>query len=88
MNGTQNLTFEQGLVVGILAANEYQRGLPNWGVGRSPADTLNAVVDYSREVLAKFQGVVVPHFPDGIPAEALEEVDSAVLDLVEANLLP
>lgn len=88
MDGTQNLTFEQGLVVGILAAKEYQRGLTNWGISRNPGETLNVVVDFSREVLAKFNGMVAPHFPRGIPAEALEEVDGAVLDLIEANLLP
>jgi len=92
MGNTKNLTFEQGVVVGVLTKQAFQdvyERLSRTGVSSQshPIQILDALAAGFKDLIEKSSRGAVLHFPDGIPPEAFEEVDVIIGQLTDAGLI-
>ncbi|GEM_PF-3126797 len=74
------LSFEQGVVVGIIAMCEFRKAMDTGGGSFRPEA-------FMRGLVAKHGGKKAPGFPEGIPVETLMYTDTVVRSLTLANVI-
>lgn len=83
---TERLTFEQGVIIGIIAAT---KAMGNMDATLPGADNVQDAYrqgeDFFQRLVKEYTGKVVPGYPEGIPREALLATDDLVRQLVMAN---
>ena len=74
-----NPSFEQGVVVGMIAMHEFRKAMKAGSGFRSDA--------FMKSLTSKYANKKVPLFPNGVPVEVMEYTDEVMLSLTLARTL-
>lgn len=85
---TTNLTYEQGLVIGLIMAGQVHRNMHRLLASVASVEgAYDAGVNFFKELETKYTGKVLPEFPEGVPTAAFDPVDEFVTKLLMADEL-
>lgn len=87
----EKFTPQQATAAAILVVVKAAEELAHQGFapGEAPhAYPYEGGKEWFRRFVAQYAGEVIPEFPDGIPAEAMEAVTPVFLRLLESGIIP